>query len=99
MWTPLANAAQSGDDRPPPISAAPGSPGPSPRPAARSSGAGSSQGPRGAAEGVEQPPPGLDDDRVGQVLEPGRQGETRQSVGQGLGHRRVRSVSGSTPAS
>ena len=26
MWTPLANAAQSGDDRPPPISAAPGSP-------------------------------------------------------------------------
>ena len=37
MWTPLANAAQSGDDRPPPISAAPGSPpDPRARPASRS---------------------------------------------------------------
>ena len=87
MWTPLANAAQSADDRPPPIERRPGlapdrrgdPPCDRRRRLAQRTGR--------AGEGVEQSPTGLGDHDLGEVLEARRQGERRQAVGQGLGHR------------
>ncbi len=82
MWTPFENAAQSGELRPPPIRVAPVAPtdrATAPRDPRRRF----LQRPRRAPEGVDQAAPSLGHHLVGQVLEPGPQGERRQVVGQG----------------
>ena len=80
MCTPLANAAQSGADDPPPIKLTDGVPSIPRGDPARDRRRRLIEGADRAGERVEQPPPGLDDHGRGQILEAGRQGRTRPGV-------------------
>ena len=87
MWTPLAKAAQSGADDPPPIRLTEGVP--VARAATRRAigGGGLCQGTDGAAERVEQAAAGFDDHGGGKIFEASSEGERGQMLREGAGHR------------